>query len=112
MPPVQTVAKGMRPLGAPDIAAPIAVSDGPYLAGIGPSVSRCTSVGPKAAALTACVLSEFYWPFDSAVALLQETASPSCMDSRVSVRGQPPNRQRAIPRSCMDARLKSDVVTG
>ena len=110
------MAKGVRPLDAPDVAAPIAVSDGPYVAGFGPSVSRCTLAVPLAApvpaALTACVLSEFYWPFDSAVALLQETASPSCMDSRVWVRGQTPTRQRVIPRCCMDARLKSDVVMG
>ena len=101
------MAKGMRSLEAPDVAAPIAVS-------VGPSVSRCTLAAPLAApvpaALTACVLSELY--YDSAVALLQATASPSCMDSRVWVRGQTPTRQRVIPRCCMDVRLKSDVVMG
>ena len=110
------MAKGMRPLDAPDVAAPIAVSEAPDVAGIGPPVCRCTLAvalaAPVPAALTACVLSEVYWPFDSAVALLQATASPSCMDSRVSVRCQTPTRQRVIPRCCMDARLKSHVVTG
>ena len=96
------MAKGMRPLDAPDVAAHIAVSDAPDLAGMGPQVARCTLAGPLAApvpaALTACGLSELHWGFDSGVPLLQATASPSCMDSRVSVRGQTPTTQRVIPR--------------
>ena len=44
--------------------------------------------------------------------ILQATTSLSCMDSRVSVRGLTPTRQRVIPRCCMGARLKSHVVTG
>ena len=106
----------MRPLDAPDLAARFAVSEDTDVTGMGPPVSRRTLAVPLAApvpaALTACVHSEFYWPFDAGVPLLQATASPSCMDSRVSVRGQTPTTQRVIPRCCMDARLKSDVVTG
>ena len=110
------MAKGMRPLDAPDVAGPIAVSEAPDVTGMGPPVCRCTLdvplAAPVPAALTACLLSEFDWPRDAGVPVLQATASPSCMDSRVSVRGQTPTRQRVIPRCCMDARLKSDVVTG
>ena len=64
------------------------------------------------AALNAGVLPELSWHIGSAVALFHATAFPSCMDSRVSVRGLPPTRQRVIHRCCMDAMLKSDVVTG
>ena len=40
------------------------------------------------------------------------TASPSCMDSRVWVRGLTPSRQRVIPRWCMGARPNPHVPTG
>ena len=83
------MAKGMRPLDAPDLAARFAVSEDTDVTGMGPPVSRRTLAVPLAApvpaALTACVHSEFYWPFDAGVPLLQATASPSCMDSRVWV---------------------------
>ena len=46
------------------------------------------------AALNAGVLPELSWHIGSAVALFHATAFPSCMDSRVSVRGLPPTRQR------------------
>ncbi len=39
-------------------------------------------------------------------------ASPSCMDSRVSVRGFPRARQRVVPRCCMGARSNPHPPTG
>ena len=106
------------PLDVPDVPAPIAVplSVTRSSAGMGPAVyGRTVALALAAlihAALNACVLPELSWHIGSAVALFHATAFPSCMDSRVSVRGLTPTRQRVIHRCCMDAMLKSDVVTG
>ena len=124
---------GIHPdLDVPDVPAPIAVPLSvtsymlahwlymvvhiPVPAGMGPALCGRTLALALAAlihaALNACVLPELSWHIGSAVALFHATAFPSCMDSRVSVRGLPPTRQRVIHRCCMDAMLKSDVVTG
>ena len=120
------------PLDVPDVPAPIAVPLSvtsymlahwlymvvhiPVPAGMGPALCGRTLALALAAlihaALNACVLPELSWHIGSAVALFHATAFPSCMDNRVSVRGLTPTRQRVIHRCCMDAMLKSDVVTG
>jgi hypothetical protein len=104
---------GIHPdLDVPDVPAPIAVPLSVTSYMLAHWLLALALAALIHAALNACVLPELSWHIGSAVALFHATAFPSCMDNRVSVRGLTPTRQRVIHRCCMDAMLKSDVVTG